>query len=690
MQKLIFLFPFLVPFNVLSQIDSIALNNKLSESVIEYFLENEESETFDYNTLTTHLESYLEKPLNLNKSTETELNDLGLLTDAQILNFINYRKLTGNLISIYELQAIPGFDLNTIQNLLPFVHCKKTEDLQVSLSNLFKGGNNQLFLRWSRILQTAKGYRNDGGNSSFAGDPNRFYLRYRHSNGTKLSYGFTAEKDPGEDFFRGSNKSGFDFYSAHLFLKDLTENIKALAVGDYNINFGQGLILRTGFSPGKSALTMNIKRSNRPVRSFSSANEIDFMRGLAIQYRLSKNWELVAFGSYRNLDANILIEDDSETELVNIEFTSFQTSGLHRTVSEIADEKSLGQWSFGGSLKKDYNFGHIAFNSIFFKLNKTLNRTTQLYNQFYYAGDQLLNLSIDYSFLIRNINFFGETAYSDNTSIATINGMLVSLDRKMSLSLLFRHFPRNFHTLKAQPFAEKRGARNETGLYIGTEILPNNNWRVNAYFDLWKHPWLNFSVDYPSYGYEWLARITFRKRKLFETYLQVRNEIKGKNLADNDSKIDLPELRERFQTRLHFSYILSNSIELRSRIDAGFFKEGENQTQKGFSMYQDLIFRPKGIPFSIKTRFAIFDTESYDVRYYNYENDVLYAFSIPAYYHEGTRYYVNLRYTGIRDLLFEIRYAQTYWNNQESFGTGNDEISGKRRSEIKMQLRYSF
>jgi len=46
----------------------------------------------------------------------------------------------------------------------------------------------------------------------------------------------TMEKDPGEEFFRGSNRVGFDFYSAHLYYRNISRTVKALAFGDYQVN----------------------------------------------------------------------------------------------------------------------------------------------------------------------------------------------------------------------------------------------------------------------------------------------------------------------------------------------------------------------------------------------------------------------------------------------------------------------
>ena len=106
--------------------------------------------------------------------------------------------------------------------------------------------------------------------------------------------------------------------------------------------------------------------------------------------------------------------------------------------------------------------------------------------------------------------------------------------------------------------------------------------------------------------------------------------------------------------------------------------------------YQDIIYKPVSIPISLTTRFAIFDVDNYDARIYAYENDVTYQFSIPAYYNKGTRFYANLKYRTRKHLTLEARYAQTFWNNQTEFSSGNNRIEGQTKSEVKVQVRWAF
>jgi len=73
-----------------------------------------------------------------------------------------------------------------------------------------------------------------------------------------------------------------------------------------------------------------------------------------------------------------------------------------------------------------------------------------------------------------------------------------------------------------------------------------------------------------------------------------------------------------------------------------------------------------------------------------YENDVLYSYSIPAFFDKGYRYYINLNYDLKRDLSIWIRWSQTIYRDKASIGSGLDEISANHRSEVKLQALWQF
>lgn len=690
----------ILPFFLSAQTDSLPPDPTpdLSEQRLEDLLQDAEEESdFDLNTIFEDLAIYRENPVNLNTASEEDFRELGLLSDVQISNILNYREQLGGFIAIYELQAIPGLDLETVRRILPFVGLRQeVDDFQASFKDMFTTGDNELYLRWNRILEQQRGFtplpeRPDS--TPYLGDPNQLYLRYRHTYSNRLSYGFTAEKDRGEEFFRGSNKKGFDYYSAHVFLKDYNRTVKAVALGDYTANFGQGLILFTGFGYSKSTLVTSVRRGGRPLRQYTSVNEALFLRGAATTLKLSDRLEFTALVSKRNRDGNLLtLNDTLDVDLQGsfTEFTSLQLSGLHRTANEIEDRNTISYFTTGGSLKWTANKGHVAFNGIYHQLDKALTLTPRVYNRFYFQGDQLTNLSLDYGYRWRNLTFFGETAASDNGAIATINGLLTTLDQKVNLAIVHRAYPRDFQALLGNPFGETVGGRNENGLYFGVEVFPSKRWIINAYYDAWQHPWLRSNVDAPSRGHEYRLRLTYFLKRQLDVYVELRDETKEVNVRLLDSQIDAVLPQRRLQVRLHCAYQINKALEYRSRIDWGTTDNPINNKQSGFAIYQDLLYSPIGFPLSFTSRIALFDTDGFQVRFYNYENGLLYNFRIPAYYNQGSRFYLNLRYKGIRNMTIEARYARLFWANAETIGSGLESTGQPTRTELAAQIKIKF
>ncbi len=695
----LFLVSLLLTFGTYAQTDTIVdPTPQLNEQRLEDFLQDaEEDSEFDFNTVFEDLETYREHPLDLNKVDETDLRDLQLLSDVQIANLLSYRDELDGFLAIYELQVIPGFDLATIQRILPYVSINRgIDDFQASLWTMLSEGDDEIYLRWSRVLEQQRGYipfAENPDSSAYLGDPNSLYFRYRHRNSNRLSYGLTAEKDRGEEFFRGSNTQGFDFYSAHFFLREYNRTVKAIALGDYRANFGQGLILFTGFGYGKSSLVTSIKRGGRTLSQYTSVNEANFLRGAATTLSLGDQWEVTALGSIRQRDGNLILLVDTiglEIDGSFARFSSLNISGLHRTAAEIADENAVTHRMYGGSVKWHNDHGHLAANAVYHQLDKPLTLTPQPYNRFFFQGERLANVSADYSWRWRNLSFFGETAWSDNGAIATLNGLLATLDRRVDLALFFRSFPRNYQALLADPFAETSGGRNETGMYVGLEVSPAKHWKVAAYYDTWYHPWIRFNVDAPSKGSEYRLRLTYFQKRRLEAYVELRDETKGINIRLLDNNVDAVLPNRRFQARFHFSYNLGRGLRWRSRIDWGFTNNEINDRQDGVAIYQDLLYYPVGSPWVITTRFALFDTDSYQVRFYNYENGLLYNFRIPAYYNQGSRFYINVRYKGIPNMTIEARYARLYWSNQESIGGSWENTGQPTRTEVGAQIKYQF
>src|SRR5690606_7253030 len=107
-----------------------------------------------------------------------------LLNPSQISQLINYRNRFGSLLSLYELQAVPEFDLQTIENLAPFVTIGDSGLKGRSFWERLKAEEQAyVLLRHQRTWENRKGFSladtsSTGTVSSrYLGDPNTVYLR---------------------------------------------------------------------------------------------------------------------------------------------------------------------------------------------------------------------------------------------------------------------------------------------------------------------------------------------------------------------------------------------------------------------------------------------------------------------------------------------------------------------------------
>ncbi len=701
-------FLLLFPLGLWAQIDSLGLSYddadvdglppEIREIMEDYLTNLEESSDLDPTEILDNFSNFYSNPLDLNKATEDDLRDLYILSNIQIQQLLDHRSKFGNLVSLLELQSIPAFDINTIRIIQPLVRVKgDLDDYNVPVWEMMYKGKNTIYTRFDRVLEKKKGFiEQEDGTTAYLGDRNRYIVRLRHQYENRLSYGLTMEKDAGEEFFTGSNKRmpGFDFWSAHFFMKDINKWLKGFALGDYAVNMGQGLIMFDGFGSGKGSFVTDVKKGGRALRPYTSIGEFQYKRGAGITIGLGDMVEVTGFASYKAVDANIssiLISGDStdlETEVLQV--SSLQTSGLHRTEAEIFDKHAINQLTTGGIVKFKGAGWHVAGNFLYNKFGSELDRTYQPYNQFTFNGDQLINGSLDYSFVYRNFNFFGETAMSDNGGLATINGLIMTPDKHVDLAIIYRNYQKEYQTLTPNVFGETSQGANEQGLYLGLKVKPNKHWIFSGYFDAWKHPWMRFVTDGPSTGAEYFARITYKRKRKMRAYIQFRDEFKERNLPENENNHDFLVDTRKTYLRFHIDNKVTKALELRNRAEFSWFDDGSGMNYNGYMLLQDVIYKPIGFPLHITGRFALFDVNDSDARIYAYENDILYSFAIPGYNNKGTRFYINLRYRGIRNMTLELRFAQTYYSDQDTFGSGNELIDGNTRSEIKAQVKYKF
>ena len=178
-----------------------------TEQQLENQTDVDQAETEDDSYL-QDLEQFRKNPINLNTADADELKRLRIVTDLQIENLISYRNLFGKFISIYELQAVPAWDVSTIHKLLPFVTIAIPVSLGDEASRRFRDGDHSLLIRVSQVLEKSKGFDKSTSGTKYLGSPQRILFRYRYTYKNLLQFGLVGDKDAGEQFFKGAQNKG--------------------------------------------------------------------------------------------------------------------------------------------------------------------------------------------------------------------------------------------------------------------------------------------------------------------------------------------------------------------------------------------------------------------------------------------------------------------------------------------------
>jgi hypothetical protein len=227
---------------------------------------------------------------------------------------------------------------------------------------------------------------------------------------------------------------------------------------------------------------------------------------------------------------------------------------------------------------------------------------------------------------------------------------------------------------------------NETGTYAGIIIRPAKGWTFNAYADFFKFPWLRFRADAPEAGRDYLIQADYQPDKQSQVYVLYRSRAKPLNEGGGVTNYPLKRLKQNF--RVHAVKQINPAFTIKARTEMLWYDRKEKDAEEGFLAYIEGTYKFR--KWQSNLRLQYFETNGYNSRIYAYENDVLYGFSIPAFFNKGFRYYFNFNYDISKRLTCWLRWAQTIYRDMESVGSGLDEIEGNKRTEVKVQLLLSL
>ena len=424
-------------------------------------------------------------------------------------------------------------------------------------------------------------------------------------------------------------------YGGYVQLSDIGR-LKRFVGGCYQARFGQGLVTNHFFHTGKSSRVMQTGSGRQGLSKVSSAGSERY-QGIGATFSAGKHTEVSGWYS--------------------------------------VDNNKIWHHAIGANVSANFSNLRIGITVMEHLYSDSLPVRNTYYNRAYFRGRHQLVAGADVRYSWRWVQLFAELAAAENSQwgVGGIAGVRLAPTSDLGLVALYRYYSPTFDNAYGYSLSEGSRLGDEQGGYLGVEYKGWRHWRLSAYGDVFRFAGLKYGIrESGTIGYDVLGQVDYLGRN-HSAMVQLRSRSKG-DLRTHRARMEFTYSASawRFNTRADVS-LVQNRIEPRS-------------ITYGVSAYQDIEYHIRTIPMVLQLRLQGFDVRNWNNRIYTYENDVLYAFSIPATYGLGGRWYLNVRYKPSRRLSLYLKLSETVyhpsWINRN--GSASKPLT---RSDIHVLLR---
>ena len=577
--------------------------------------------------------------LNLKEATEADLKRLGMLDQEQIEAFLAYKALTGPLISVYELQAIPGWDADTIQAVSPWVYLKPDtgykEPLGAAKQSLTL--NHELALEGRQLPDKAP-----------TSGRYKTRLRYLQRQPGQYSLALSGYKVPGP---WGTSMYGLEPYSGYVSLPQAGYRPQITA-GHYRVSLGQGLMMHQRFfSHKKDQVVYIMQPSMQGVKPYMATNKRQTLQGVGLSWQ-GQAFTATAYASYRGLDGRVYDDPYPHVTSATKRYTSYKKA------FPLEHKNTLYESLLGGALiygPKDQSFA-LGVQAVGIDYSLPVLPKPRFYNAAHFEGDRHYNVGTFFHASHRNVLWLGEMAYTLSgprtqgiQGVGALAGAMWCMDQHVDLAVLGRYYDAHFHAPYGHPWGENKRPRNEYGLYLGGRYHQAQR-SYSSYLDLFYHPAPQYRAHESAGGCRWMvqARHEARDAWLFQTKLKGYS----KPLNCQDSSVAAPHTAAQRGHVLSFKAKLQRWApwHLQTQLQLRHCRTQDGQTHYATALAQDLSYEQGA--YRVRWRLAPFYAAGpYPADQGFYEQHVAPHATYPSFYEDNifSKYnYPRLKGRGVR------------------------------------------
>ncbi len=448
------------------------------------------------------------------------LTKIPFLTGAECKGIEDYILKKGNLVSLYELNAIPIL----------------TKEKANWLKRIFTINENELHNYPTNATWTIA-----SKNSQLKDDPSFYNFMFRQKLEIELDkniqLGFHSENDPQEINFHKENS--FDFSSFYFSIE--TKNTQ-LILGDFHVNYGQGLISWTGWSSYKNIGLSQIQKLNNGYSPYRSFDENKYYRGIAITKRFHQV-ELFGFFSRKSIDAKL------NNDLGATQITSFPITGLHVTNNERSSRKKVSESSYSFGLEYAKNNWTFSPYAVLWKFPFQVKTDT-----IRVPNDRFIQYGINWNYFKEKTAVFQELNWSSESNFSSLIGLQNQIIGKSYLSILYKYIHPKYFQFKADYFSDM-GNKPGQSVYLSLDFMKrkqigkiylekSENWNKNK--DGYRDKKIEFGIQ-------------------FKTKLPYRGKLVAL-LKNEQKRVNNHEIQKSFKTSSYYHFNLKSTFQIRARL----------------------------------------------------------------------------------------------------------------------------
>lgn len=724
-------------------------------------LEEEEFENSDDETIGVlrynwieDLEEIHNNPIDINRAERSELEALHFLDDEQIDSLLTKRdRYRGGFRSLGELMTVPQLSyrdrawLSLLVKFVPLSQDYSGMQLLQENGGTYSSQNNQKFdNKWyggkHEIVGTLNlplyrragfyDYNSDNYPSKmFLGQRFGHTLRYRYNWRQRVRYGITVQQDVGERFASYGSRP-WDYQSAYFYFRSdperyvfkltdrdadhpsyrqkhsTTVSRYEVAIGDYHLNLGRGLVVGSRSWNNESSLLQGVRLDEAHIRPNTGCDENSFLRGAAATVRVGRRaeWSLTGFGSWRQIDGTVkgmALKNNFDNTLSDT-ITAWKTDGLHRTIQEVNKRNVAQQLLLGGRVGYQNSWLSVAINGAWVHYDKVYYPSPRTYNRYYLRGKDAAALSLDYSFLRRYWSLQGEIAMDREGACAATTTLHVHPSRALSFVLQERSFAHDYVTPYGNTFQANSQLQNEHGLFFGIRYAGIKRLELIANLDGSLHPRPVYLADTLSHRFAAMAQIIFHPNPKWTHTMRYRMRNRQQNVTGYK---DIPSITDAL-----LSWRCSHHLRLQSSWNipkytvcfgveaSSYYAQAKSYDKKTGKLYGHgtnfgglLFLRTLMSPFSrfrCSAALVGFCTANYDTRCSVFLPQLQGVVSLPSFYGKGASGVAACEYNIFRGLRIAAHFSSTKYFDRKEIGSAQNRINSSWKNDLLLQARWIF